>query len=88
MTSSRIDADAELDALVGRYAAIAVRDPDLNRCRALDRRHDAREFHQDAIAFRVDDAPAAAGDFAVDQLPTMGLERRQRTGFVLPVRRL
>ena len=44
-----IDADAELDALVGRYTAIAVRKADLNRRGALDRRHNARELHQHAI---------------------------------------
>ena len=67
-----------------RHAPIALRDADLNRCRALDRGHDAPELHQHAIAGQLDDAPAPARDLALDQLLAMGLERGQGPGFVPP----
>ena len=55
----------------------------LNGEGAFDRIHDGGEFHQRPVAHQLDDPAAPGFDFGIEDLAAMGLERGQRTGFVL-----
>ena len=61
---ARIDADAELDALVLRGRGVARRHALLHRDRAGDGFDDARELDEDAVAGGLDDAALVLGDLA------------------------
>ena len=79
---AEIDADAELDALVGRHAGVALRHAALDLDRATHRVDDAGELHQQAVAGGLDDAAAMFGDLRIDQRGEMRLERRERAVLV------
>jgi hypothetical protein len=79
---ARVDADAELDALVLGGCIVPRRHLPLQRDGAGDRFDDAREFDQDSIAGSLDDASLVLGDLRVDQIAAQRPEARQGAGLV------
>ncbi len=79
---TRIDADAELDALVLGGSVVPCRHPPLQRDGADDRFDDARELDQDSVAGGLDDAPFVLGDLRVDQIAAQRSEAREGAGLV------
>src|SRR5262249_18034806 len=61
-----IDADAELDALVGRQILVAFAHAALNVEGATERVHDAAELDQHAVAGGLDDPPAVLGNAGIE----------------------
>jgi hypothetical protein len=80
---ARIDADAELDALVFRDSGVARRHALLHGERAGDRFDNAGKLCEDSVAGGLDDAALVLGDLRVDQLAAEGLEAREGAGLVL-----
>ena len=77
-----IDADAELNAALRRHLGIALGHASLHVDRAAHRIDYAREFQQQAVAGRLDDAAVMFGDLGVDQCFSSPL----RAGGCLPRR--
>ena len=69
-----VDPEAEIDALSGGGAGIALCHAALYLERAADRIHYARELGEKAVARGLDDAPAMLADLGFDELPKMALE--------------
>ena len=63
-----MDADAELDALVGRHAGVALDHAVLHFDRAAHRVDHAAELDDRAVAGALDDAPVMGGDGRIDQI--------------------
>jgi hypothetical protein len=80
---AEIDADAKLDAALARDTVIAQRHLALQFDRAAHRIDDAREFDQQPVAGRLDNAAAMLGNFGVHQFAPGYLERRERALLVL-----
>ena len=68
-----IDADAKFDAPVRRHIGVALDHAALNVDGAAHGVDDADEFHQHAVAGRLDDTAAVLGDLGVDQFLAMRL---------------
>jgi len=79
---ARVDADAELDALVLGGCIIPCRHPPLQRDGAVDRFDDAWKFDQDSVAGGLDDAPLVFGDLRVDQITAQRPEAHKGAGLV------
>jgi hypothetical protein len=78
-----VDADPEYDPLIlGRFG-IALGHPVLDGDRASDGLHDAREFQEQPVTGRLDDAAFVLGDFRIDEFAAMGTKARECAGFVL-----
>ena len=79
---AQIDADAELDPPRRRHIGIAPRHPALDFGCACHRVYDAMEFHQHAVAGRLDDTAPVLGNGGINELKAMGLEARKRPRLV------
>ncbi len=77
-----VDADAELDALVGGDLGVARDHAALQVDRAAHRIDDALELHQNAVVGGLDDAPAVLRDLGIDQLPPVRLHLAERAFLV------
>src|SRR5262249_41223060 len=77
-----IDADAELNPLVGCNLGIALKHPALDIHRAAHRVDNADKFHQHTVAGGLDDAAAVLGDLRIDQLLAVHLQLAQRAFLV------
>src|SRR6516225_2840961 len=75
---AEIDADAEIDAALGRHADAARGDLTLYLDRAANRIDYARKFAKQTIARGVDDTAAVLPDFGVGNLTPQSFQRRQR----------
>jgi hypothetical protein len=75
---AEIDADAESDAPVFGHFDFAVHHRPLDLDGAAHRIHDAREFHEQAVAGRLHDAAVVLLDFRIDELAAMRLEAFER----------
>ena len=73
-----MDADAELDAALGRHAGVALDHAVLHLDRAAHRVDHAAELDEAAVAGALDDAPVMRGDGGVDQVAAQAPEARQR----------
>src|SRR6185369_7516323 len=73
-----IDPDAKLDPLRRRYLCIAFGHAPLNLGRAAQRIHDAREFHQHAVAGSLYDPSAVLAYAGLKQFALMRLQLGQR----------
>ena len=74
---AQIDADTVKQATRGRHVPISPRHPLLKVDRASQRLGDALEFHQHAVAGRLDDTALALGDRRIDHLQSHGLQSSQ-----------
>src|SRR4029077_10413216 len=72
-----VDADAKVEPLVGGNTRVALGHAALHFNRAAHCIDHAREFHQQAVPGRLDDAAVMFGDLGVYQLPPVGFQRRQ-----------
>ena len=81
---AEVDPDAEGDAFVLGCLGVAVDHRPLDLDRTPDRIHDARKFHQHAVAGRLDDAPAVLPDLRVDKLAAMLLQAVESALLVRP----
>ena len=79
---ANIDADAKVESLIGGNAFVALGHPALHVDGAAHRIDHAREFQQQAVTGRLDDAAVVFGDLGVDELPPVGFQRRQRAAVV------
>ena len=79
---AEMDADAKLDAAVGRQAGVALDEPVLHLDGAAHRIDDAAEFDQHAVAGAFDDAPVVNGDDGIDQVAAERAQPRQDSIFV------
>ena len=70
---AEVDADAELDALLGRDVGIAPRHAGLDLDGALHGLDDALELDQHAVAGGLDQPAVVLGDRRIDQLDPMSL---------------
>src|SRR6185436_9008814 len=77
-----MNADADLDPLVGRDRSIAFGHTALNLDGAARRIDRAAEFDQDAIAGPLDDAAAVLGDLGLQEFAAMGVQSLQRAFLV------
>jgi hypothetical protein len=73
-----MNADAKIDALIGRQAGIALGHTVLHFYRATHSLDDAAEFDQGAVAGPFDDPPMMHGDGGVDQIAAQRAQPRQR----------
>ena len=80
---AEIDADAELDAPLGRHIGIALGHLALHLDRAAHRIDDAGEFDQHAVAGGFDDAAAMLRDLGIDEFAPDRLQRRERAFLVV-----
>ena len=65
---AEMNADAELDAALGRHARVAFDEAVLHLDRAAHRVDHAAELDEAAVAGALDDAPVMGGDGGVDQI--------------------
>jgi hypothetical protein len=79
-----IDAGAQRDAAILRKTSVPPDHAALDRDGEADRVHRAREFGQDAVARRLDDAAVMHGDQRIDQILALRLQGAQRTDLVSP----
>jgi hypothetical protein len=75
---AQIDANPQLDTLIGGYAGIARTHPLLQLDSAAHRIYHAGKFDQQPITGRFHDAPVVLGDFRVDQFAAVSLETSKR----------
>ena len=75
---AEMDADAELDAALGRHAGVALDHAVLHFDRAAHRVDDAAELDEAAVAGALDDAPVMRGDGGIDQIAAQRPQPRQR----------
>ena len=74
---AQMNADAELDAALGRHAGVALDEAVLHLDRAAHRVDHAAELDEAAVAGALDNAPAMGGDGGVDQIAAQPPEPRQ-----------
>ena len=72
-----MNADAELDAALGRHAGVALDEAVLHLDRAAHGVDDAAELDEAAVAGALDDAPVMRGDGGVDQIAAQPPKPRQ-----------
>ena len=72
-----MNADAELDAALGRQAGVALDEAVLHLDRAAHSVDHAAELDENAVAGALDDAPVMSGDGRVDQIAAQPAEARQ-----------
>ena len=77
-----MDADAKLDAALGRHAGVALDHAVLHFDRETHRVHYAAELHNGSIAGALDDAAMVHGDYGINQIAADRPKPRQRTIFV------
>ena len=65
---AQVDSDAELDAALGIFGRVVLRDFALDRERAPYRVDHAAELGEHAVAGGVDDAAVIGGDGGIDQI--------------------
>ncbi len=80
---AKVNPDAEADALGLGEVRLPPRHALLDRDRAGDGVHHARELAEHAVARQLDDPAAVLGDERLDQLLAVGLQPGQRAGLVL-----
>jgi hypothetical protein len=80
---AQVDADPKYDPLILGDAGIAFGHAVLDGNSAGDGLDDAREFDQEAVSGRFDNAAFVLVDFWIDQFASMGAEPREGAGFVL-----
>jgi hypothetical protein len=73
-----IDADAQLDAVVGPDIRVPLGHRLLHRNRAVHRIDDAGKLHQQAVAGGLDDAAPMFGDLRIDELAVQRFEAFER----------
>ena len=73
-----MNADAKLDAAVGRQAGVALDHPVLHLDGATHCVDDAAKLDEAAVAGSLDDAPMMGVDRGVDQIAAQASEPRQR----------
>ena len=81
---AEVDADAELDASLGRQACVALDHAGLHLDRAAHRVDHAAKLDDDAVARALDDAPAMGGDGGVDQVAAKSPKARKGAVLVSP----
>ena len=74
-----MNADAELDAALGRNAGVALDEAVLHLDRAAHRVDHAAELDEAAVAGALDDPSVVHGDDRVDQIAAQRPEARKRT---------
>ena len=74
---AEMNADAELDAALGRHAGVALDQAVLHFDRAAHRVDHAAELDKAAVAGALDDAPVMRGDGGIDQIAAQPPEPRQ-----------
>jgi hypothetical protein len=79
---AQIDPDAKIDPPVGGYVLVSAGHALQNRHGALHRADDTGELHQGAVTHELHDAPFVRGNFRIDQLGAMRLERHQGSRLV------
>jgi len=79
---TRVDANAVLNSLVLGRSMVLYRHPLLHSEGAGDRFDNAREFDEDSVAGRFDEAPLVLGDLRVDQIAAQRPEARKGAGLV------
>ena len=77
-----IDPDPELDRIGFGATGIVLPKLSLNFDRAGDSVHGAREFHQRAVAHKLDDTAGMGGNRRVDQLTPQGIQTGKSPGLV------
>ena len=75
---AEMNADAELDAALGRHAGVALDHAVLHLDRAAHRVDHAAELDEAAVAGALDDAPVMHGDGGIDQIAAQRPQPRQR----------
>jgi len=65
---ANVHAHAEFNAVIFRDAGVSFTDTTLHLGGARDRVHDARKFHQHAVAGQFDNAPLMLADFRVNEI--------------------
>ena len=81
---AQMNADAELDAALGRHAGVALDHAVLHLDRAAHRVDHAAKLDEAAVAGALDDAPVMGGDGGIDQIAAQRPQPRQRTILVRP----
>ena len=81
---AEIDADAEIDAPLGRHVGVAGGHLALHLDRATNRIDHARELAEQTVARRMDDAAAVLLDFGVGNLAPQHFQRSQRAFLIRP----
>ena len=77
-----MNADAEFDPPLGRYAGVALEEAVLHLDRAPHRVDDAAKFDDCAIAGALDDAAVMSGDSRVDEVAAQTPKTRKRAVLV------
>jgi len=77
-----VDADAKVEPLVGSDTRVALGHAALHVDRAAHGIDHAREFQEQTVAGRLDDAAVMFGDLGVDELTPVGFQRCQRAAVV------
>ena len=75
---AQMNADAELDAALGRQARIALDQAVLHFDRAAHRVDYAAKLDEDSVAGALDDAPVMRGDGGIDQVAAQPPQPRER----------
>ena len=75
---AEVNADAELDAPLGRQAGVALDHAVLHLDRAAHGVDDAAELDDRAVAGALDDAAVMDGDGGIDEIAAQGPEARER----------
>ena len=73
-----MNADAELDAALGRQAGVALDEAILHLDGAARRVDHAAELDEASVSGALDDAPAMRGDGGIDQIAAQSPKARQR----------
>src|SRR5262249_54027377 len=79
-----VDADTELDALVGSHSRVALGHTALQLDGAPDGIHGANELDQNPVASTFDDASAMFGDIGFEKFAPVCVEARKRAFLVGP----
>jgi hypothetical protein len=79
---TNIDADTKVQSLIRGNAFVALGHGSLHVNCAAHCIDDAREFQQQAVTGRLDDAAVMLRDLGIDKLPPVGFQCRQRAAVV------